>query len=134
MTQLEAFRQEVWDEKQDELGFLLPVALLPDSHIKNLLNNFAHLKSSDTELCHTFASMPQPSHKKPTRVVPTTNPNVGLLPAYIHFHSLILTNLFYRHTPVPSASTSMTGQFLLPDLTVSCALPTYDTFWSQFIP
>jgi hypothetical protein len=107
-AQLEAFRQEIWDEKREELGFVLPVAILPDSHIKNLLDNFARLKSLEqlspyiqslhlltghddrlfailTELRHAFASMPQPVRKKSARVVPTANSDVGSLLMYRHF-------------------------------------------------
>lgn len=46
-TRLQEFCREIWHEKRRELGFLPPVALLPDLHIKNLLDNFARLKASE---------------------------------------------------------------------------------------
>ena len=44
-SRLEAFRQDLWHEKCDTIGFLPPMALLPDSHIKNLLDNFERIRS-----------------------------------------------------------------------------------------
>lgn len=41
---LQDFRQQIWNEKRDQIGFLPPMAILPDSHIKTLLGNFARLK------------------------------------------------------------------------------------------
>ena len=44
-SRLETFRQDLWHEKCDTIGFLPPMALLPDSHIKNILDNFERIKS-----------------------------------------------------------------------------------------
>ena len=84
---LQAFRLEVWEEKQDDIGFLSLVALLPDSRIKTILDNLARIKTVDdlvpyiedlhhlsdhrnhlldvlTELQNMFAKLPQPRRKK----------------------------------------------------------------------
>ena len=90
MLELQAFRQQLWNEKSDEIGHLPPLTFLPDAHIKNILDNFARIQSlqdlapyiSDlhllsglhswllaiiTDLRLIFASLPRPERKKVVR-------------------------------------------------------------------
>jgi len=84
---LREFRQQVWMEKWSSIGFVVPVAVLPDANIKNILDNFARIQNVEQlqpyidglfvlsgsenrllalilELRTLFLTMPQPEAKK----------------------------------------------------------------------
>ncbi|KAF8962189.1 P-loop containing nucleoside triphosphate hydrolase protein, partial [Flammula alnicola] len=84
---LQKFREEIWEELSDEIGCLPPLAILPDSSIKNILDNFARIKSTTdlfpythdlyllsgyethlyaviSELCQSFSALPPPPKRK----------------------------------------------------------------------
>lgn len=86
-TRLREFCQQLWNEKHDEIGYLPPMAFLPDPNIKNILDNFARInKTQDLvpyihglsllsglesrlfaivlELCILFATFPPPQRRK----------------------------------------------------------------------
>jgi Helicase conserved C-terminal domain len=88
--ELQMFRQQLWNEKSDEIGHLPPLTFLPDNHIKNILDNFARIQSLEdlapyisdlhllsglhsrllaviTELHLIFSSLPRPERKKVVR-------------------------------------------------------------------
>jgi hypothetical protein len=89
-TGLQQFRQQLWNEKSEDIGYLPPLAFLPDAHIKNILENFARIKTLQdlspyihdlhllsglesrlfsfiSDLRLTFASLPRPERKKVVR-------------------------------------------------------------------
>ena len=87
---LQMFCEQLWNEKSEEIGHLPPLTFLPDTHIKNILDNFARIQSlqdltpyiSDLHLLsglHSrlfaviidlrliFSSLPRPERKKGVR-------------------------------------------------------------------
>ena len=137
---LQQFRHQLWEELHDEVDFLPPLAFLPNAHIKNILDNFARIKSlADlspfvsglhllsshevrlysviTELQDTFSSMQASSGRK--QKTPSTSEHD---PSPSGLRNIAPISASPTPSVLPTTSTNLN----------TLASQTYDNFWTTF--